>query len=120
VLYHRAVPETMTNIARRSAGVTPARIALTSTVIVALLLFLPIRTFGPGDHEKQSCGNTVSLDLDAWRGGDPSDGYFERAVKACTTKRVNRLAESVGVISLTILVVTVMTTRRRSRAGDQA
>jgi hypothetical protein len=106
-----AVTDTTTG--RRLARLTGSHLALASTIIVGLLLFLPIRTFAPGDHEMRSCGNTLSLDLDAWRGGEPADGYFDKAFRACTTKRVNRLAESTAVISVTILAVTVMTARRR-------
>jgi hypothetical protein len=37
---------------------TPFRLALASTTAVALLLFLPVRIFAAGDHEKRSCGSS--------------------------------------------------------------
>lgn len=111
------VTEATTPTRRRYGWLTPSRVALASTLIVALLLFLPIRTFAPGDHEKASCGNAVRLDLDRWLGGDPAGGYWEKAWRSCTAQRLNRLAESAAVMTLTILTVTVMATRRRRSSG---
>ncbi|MGC9668437.1 hypothetical protein ACNTMW_18005 [Planosporangium sp. 12N6] len=111
--------ETTTPTRRRFAWLTPSRVALASTLVVALLLLLPIRTFAAGDHEKESCGNALRLNLDPWLGGDPADGYWEKAWRACTAQRVDRLAESAAVMTLTILAVTVMTTRRRRSSGSR-
>ena len=119
--YHVAVTASKTPTRRRFAWLTPSRIALAATLAVALLLLLPIRTFGPGDHEKESCGNALRLDLDPWIGGDPADGYWEKAWRACTAQRVDRLADSAAVMTITILAITVMSTGRRrwssSRSG---
>jgi hypothetical protein len=106
-----AVTDTQTE--PRFAGLSVSNIALLSTIVIALLLFLPIRISDAGDHEKRSCGNAVSINLDRWARGDPADGYFEKAFYACTTRRVNRLAESAAVMSVTILAVAVLTGRRR-------
>jgi TRAP-type uncharacterized transport system fused permease subunit len=86
-------------------------------IVVALLLFLPIRIFAAGDHEKRSCGNAVGMDITAWRGGEAGDHYFETAFRACTTERVNRLAEAVAVISVTILALTLISAARRNAGG---
>ena len=115
--YHDFVTDAKTSARRRFAWLTPSRVALASTLLVALLLLLPIRTFAPGDHEKQSCGNALWLDLDPWIGGDPADGYWEKAWRSCTAQRVDRLAESAAIMTLTILALTVLTARRRSNAS---
>jgi hypothetical protein len=113
VTYHVPVTAPTTPTRRRFAWLTPSRVALAATLVIALLLLLPIRTFGPGNHEKESCGNAVRLNLDPWIGGDPADDYWAKAWRACTAQRVDRLAESSAVMTLTILAVTVMTSRRR-------
>jgi hypothetical protein len=113
VIYYLAVTASKTLSRRWFAWLTP-RIALAATVVVALLLLLPIRTFGPGDHEKESCGNALRLNLDPWIGGDPADGYWEKARRACTAQRVDRLAESAAVMTITILAVTVTAAARRA------
>jgi hypothetical protein len=115
VAYHEPVTEATTRTRRRFSWLTPSRIALAATFVVASLLLLPIRTFGPGDHEKVSCGNTLRLNLDPWIGGDPADRYWEKAWRACTAQRVDRLAESAAVMTITILAVTVISTGRRRR-----
>jgi hypothetical protein len=112
------VTETTTPTRRWFVWLTPSRIALASTLVVALLLLLPLRTFGPGDHEKQSCGNVLRLNLDPWTGGDPADGYWEKAWRACTAQRIDRLAESAAVMTITILAVTIMSTGGRAARGQ--
>jgi hypothetical protein len=93
-------------------------VAVAGLAVVAFLLLWPISTLGPGDHETKSCGNALSLDLSRWR--VPSDGdYWERAYRACTTQRVDRLAECVAVVSLTALLTLVLALRSR-RPGKQA
>ena len=53
-------------------------VATVSTIIVATLLFFPIRILAPGDHEKRSCGNAVSTDLVPWQDvADGGDVYFD-------------------------------------------
>jgi len=101
----------------RLAWLTPMRLALASAVVVALLLFLPIRILGAGDHEKQSCGNAVSMNLRPWypspTSGEPNAGYFDQAFKSCTSVRIDRLSEAVIVMVLTLLGVTALSRRRR-------
>jgi hypothetical protein len=88
-----------------------------SAAAVLLLVLVPIRTYSPGDLEtKESCGNTLSLDLRPWSG--PSDGdYLTPAFRDCTAQRGDRLAASAVVISLTILILSGMAVRRRQPAG---
>ncbi|WFE58874.1 hypothetical protein [Micromonospora sp. WMMD712] len=102
---------------RARTWVTPTRVAWLGAAAVALLLIVPIRILGPGDHERQSCGNTLQTDLDRWRG--PSDGdYWEKAYRACNSERIDRIGQAVGVVSLTVLAVTLLTARARRR-GDE-
>lgn len=111
------VNDKTTRLRHRFAWLAPSRVALASMIVVALPLFLPTRIFAVGDHEKRSCGNAVSMDITAWRGGDAGDRYFEMAFNACTTKRVDRLAET-AVVSVTILALTIVTTRQRGDSNS--
>lgn len=105
----------------RAARLTPSRVALLGTIVVMLLLVLPIRTFGPGDHEKKSCGNALVLDLERWRNvPDGGDRYLEPAYRACTRERVDRIALAVGIISVTGLIVTAMAARRPRRGSSDS
>lgn len=98
-------------------AVWPARVALLGTVVVVLLLILPIRTLGPGDHEQMSCGNALMLNLDRWRNvPDGGNHYFEVAYRNCTSERVDRIALAVGMVSATVLIVTVMAARVSRRS----
>jgi hypothetical protein len=85
-------------------------------VIVALLLFFPIQILAAGDHETRSCGNALSMDVTAWRTTVGNDDYFDQAFRACNGIRVDRLAKTTAVISVTIVVLTFMSVRRRSGA----
>ncbi|MGC9665362.1 hypothetical protein ACNTMW_02265 [Planosporangium sp. 12N6] len=95
----------------------PSWVALLGTVVVAILLILPVSTFGPGDHEKKSCGNALKLDLDQWRRPGAQE-YWDSAYRACTSERVDRVAQAVGVESVTVLIVTVMAARTRRRSSS--
>ena len=86
-------------------------------LVIAVLLLLPIRTFAPGDHEKRSCGNVLHLDLAPWVGGDPADGYWEKAWRSCNSQRIDRLADSAAVMTVTILAITALATRRRPQSS---
>jgi hypothetical protein len=93
---------------------------LLGTVVVALLLTMPISVRRPGDHEQMSCGNALKLDIG--RSDDYADEHdaWERAYRACTADRITRVAQAVGVVSVTLLIATLMTarTRRRSSSGE--
>ncbi|HEX8630308.1 MAG TPA: hypothetical protein VF755_19285 [Catenuloplanes sp.] len=102
---------------RYAGWLSPSRVALLGTVVVALLLVLPIYALGPGDHEKKSCGSALKLDLGPWR-GFPADDYWDRAFQACTSQRVDRVAQAVGVVSATGLVTTLLAARRRRSAPE--
>lgn len=110
---------------RLFAWVSPVRVAVLATLVVALLLVLPISTFAPGDHEKMSCGNTLELNLRPWLGvpGSPDDpsgkAYWEQAYRSCNSQRIDRLVASVAVITFTGLTVTILTTRTRRRPAGQ-
>jgi hypothetical protein len=89
-------------------------IAWISAVVVALLLFVPIRILAPGDHEKRSCGNALSMDIVAWRvAADGGETYYEQAFRGCTEGRVDRLAKATAVISVTVPVLAFVYLRRR-------
>lgn len=102
------------SIGRVTTPFPPLRVALAGLVVVLVLLLLPIRTFAPGDHEKRSCGNALELDLTPWRAA--ADGhYWERARRSCTTQRMDRIAQSVAITSLTALAVLLLGARHRRR-----
>lgn len=87
-------------------------------VVVALLLCLPISVLGPGDHETRSCGNALSSNLEQWHAADrlePGARYAERAFRVCTSQRVDRVAQSVSVLALTGLLVTIILIRGSDR-----
>lgn len=93
---------------------TPFRVALLGTAIVVFLLLVPVRILAPGDHEMTTCGNALVMDLDRWLGYD-MEYYREQAFRRCTDNRLDRLGQAVGVTSVTVLVVTLVATRRRPR-----
>lgn len=102
---------------RYLAWLRPVHVVVLGTVVIAILLLAPIR-IGPGSHEDYaSCGNALDMDLRVWRSA-PHDSeqayYLNVAYRSCTVERVDRLAQSVGVLSVTLLIVAFMT--RRSRA----
>ncbi|MEU5908492.1 hypothetical protein [Micromonospora sp. NPDC047527] len=104
---------------RLRTWVTATRVAWVGTALVVLLLAFPIYILGPGDHEQKACGNALSLDLDLWVG--PSDGnYWERAYRTCNAKRIDRLGQALGVVSLTVLTVTLLGTGTRRRGGKES
>lgn len=82
---------------------------------MALILAWPINILAPGDHEDMSCGNVLETDLFPWRGPDSNAYYWETAFRACNSIRIDRIGKSVGVISLTVLAVTLMAARTRRR-----
>lgn len=94
-----------------AALLNPLPIALLGTVVVAMMLLLPIRVPAPGDHEDRSCGNSFALDIG--RPQDYADDYWARTYERCTNARVARLAQSVGVLAVTLLAITVVIARRR-------
>ncbi|MEV5763322.1 hypothetical protein AB0L34_01910 [Micromonospora sp. NPDC052213] len=98
--------------------VTPSRVAWLGTAVVVLLLTLPISIRSPGDHETATCGNVLDVDLDRWAG--PSDGnYWEQAYRACNSRRIDRLGKTAGVLSLTVLTVTLLAARARREDDDE-
>ncbi len=100
----------------RLGWVTPTKAAWLGSILVALLILLPIK-IGPGDHEEHSCGNALKMDLHRWAvAGDRY--YWEMAFRTCSSKRIDRIGQAVGVTSLTVLAVTLMAARTRRRSGD--
>ncbi|MEU7994640.1 hypothetical protein AB0B83_04770 [Micromonospora sp. NPDC049060] len=103
---------------RFDTWVTPTRVAWLGSAVVVLLLALPVHILGPGDHEQKSCGNALRLDLDFWAG--PSDGnYWEKAHRTCNAKRIGRIGQAVGAVSVTVLAVTLLTARARRQDDDE-
>jgi hypothetical protein len=100
-----------------SALMNPFPIALLGTAVVALILLLPIRVPAPGDHEDRSCGNGITLDIG--RPQDYADDYWSRTYERCTSQRITRLAQSVGVLAVTLVATTLSAaTRRRPDERD--
>nr|MDT0662474.1 hypothetical protein [Micromonospora sp. DSM 115978] len=100
------------------AWINPGRVALLGTVAVILLLTLPISVRAPGDHESMTCGNAWRLDLGpAHAYGDERAGW-ERAYRSCTSDRIDRIAQAVGVVTVTFLITTVMTRRHRRHGSS--
>jgi hypothetical protein len=106
----------------RAAWLSPSRVVLFGTVVVALLLTLPISVRRPGDHESMSCGNALKLDLGPPQAYPDEYDSWQRAHRVCTSGRITRVAEAVGVLSATLLIVTLMTarTQRRSSSDEPA
>ncbi|GAB2932703.1 hypothetical protein GCM10027280_20490 [Micromonospora polyrhachis] len=101
----------------------PFHVVLLGTVVIAILLLAPIR-IGPGNHEKDtSCGSAFDMDLSPWR-SVPHDSeqayYLDLAYKTCTIRRIDRLAQAVGVLSVTFLIVAFMTRRSGSPRSDRS
>jgi hypothetical protein len=99
-----------------AAWLNPSRVALLGTVVVALMLTLPVRVPAPGDHETMSCGNALKLDIG--RAQDYADDYWAQTNRVCTNHRITRVAQAVGVVSVTILIATLMTARMRGRSSS--
>lgn len=90
---------------------SPVRIALLGTAVVMLMLLLPIRVPAPGDHEDRSCGNAFALDIGLPR--DYADDYWPRTYERCTSQRISRLTQSVGVLAVTFLGTALAAAARR-------
>ncbi|WP_139135539.1 hypothetical protein [Micromonospora yangpuensis] len=97
---------------RQVSRLKPTWVALLGVIVVALILIIPIRIFGAGSHEKESCGNAFSTDLTAWQ-NVPDGDYWERAQQACNSQRITRVASATGVVSVTFFAVMLLDTRRR-------
>jgi hypothetical protein len=92
---------------------SPTVLAWVGTMVVAFLLILPLYTLAPGDHELASCGTPLALDLDEWRYvPDGGSGYYDGAHRHCSTQRLDRVTQAVGVIALTFLAVTIRSRRQ--------
>ena len=105
----------------RFGWLNPFLVVLLGTVVVAFLLAAPIR-IGPGDHEKNtSCGNALNMDLGPWqRVPDYVDKtyYLDMAYRSCTSKRIDRVAQAVGVLSATLLIAAALMLRRELRRSS--
>lgn len=94
--------------------ITPVRIALAGFVVVILLLVSPISFRAPGDHEQTNCGSPLSFDQQHYgRNSVGEPQYFQQFVNKCTIGRTTRLAQTLGVLALTGLLVTIRLTRRQ-------
>lgn len=93
---------------------TPLRIALAGTVLVGLLLVLPISFRAPGDHEMTHCGSPLAFDAQRYNEAGERHYWYDflhRCAIGCTT----RLAQTVGVVALTGLLVTFALVRPSNR-----
>lgn len=94
-------------------------VALLGTIVVMLLLTWPIR-IGPGDHEKNRiCGNAWRVDASGWR-NNLDGNYFDLAFRSCNAQRIDRITKAVGVVSVTVLIVTILGLRARRTAADDS
>lgn len=93
-------------------------VALIGTIAVMLLLTWPIR-IGPGDHEKNAiCGNAWGLDLTRWQ-VSTGENYVEQAFHSCNAERIDRITKAVGVVSVTVLIVTFLGLQARRNKVDR-
>lgn len=102
---------------------TPVRIALTGAVLVALLLAAPISFRAPGDHEMTNCGSTLTFNPQGYaKAGERH--YWDDFVHRCTMGRTTRLAQALGLLAVTGVLVTFALTRPPNRrtvvAADDA
>ena len=84
---------------------TPVRIALAGAVFVGLLLVAPISFRAPGDHEMTNCGSTLTFDSQGYANASERH-YWDDFVHKCMVGRTTRLAQALGVLAVTGLVVT--------------
>lgn len=95
------------------AWITPVRIAAAGFAVVALLLMFPISFRAPGDHEQTNCGTPLVFDRQNYSRSTVEPHYFQQFVNECMTGRTTRLAQAVGVLAVTGLLVTISLMRRR-------
>ncbi|RAS64011.1 hypothetical protein C8D87_106415 [Lentzea atacamensis] len=91
---------------------TPVRIALAGCVVVALLLMFPISFRVPGDHESTNCGSTLYFNPQGYDRSDVERQYWDSFLHQCSLGRTTRLAQSLGVLAVTGLLVTIVLARR--------
>lgn len=94
---------------------TPVRIALIGTVLVAAMLLFPITFMAPGSHENTDCGSPLSFNPQNYNSPGVERHYWQAFVDSCTIRRGTRLAQTLGVLTLTGLLVTVSQARSRRR-----
>ena len=108
----------MSKVGTRMRWLGPVQVAAAGAAVVALLLIWPIQ-IRAGDHETNSCGNALSADLSRWRNN--ADGpYRDQAHRACTTRRVDRVALAVGVLAVVVLGVTALQGRDVAKAKSRS
>lgn len=98
---------------------TPLRIALAGTALVALLLVLPISFLAPGGHEVTDCGSPLVFDSKGYNYASERR-YWDDFVHSCTIGRTTRLAQTLGVLAVTGLLVTFALTRPSNRRAEVA
>jgi hypothetical protein len=98
---------------------TPVRIALAGTVIGALLLVAPISFRAPGDHEMTNCGSTLTFDSQGYAKASERH-YWDDFVHKCVIGRTTRLAQTLGVLAVTGVLVTFVMTRPSNRRATVA
>ena len=91
---------------------TPVRIALAGCVAVLLLMMFPISFRAPGDHESTNCGSLLQFDPQRFNQSHVERHYWDDFVHLCSLGRTTRLAQSLGVMSVAGLLVTIVLTRR--------
>ncbi|SFR22201.1 hypothetical protein SAMN04488564_10696 [Lentzea waywayandensis] len=98
---------------------TPLRIGLAGTVLVALLLLVPISFRAPGDHEMTDCGSPLAFDPRGYNHASERR-YWDDFVRNCMIGRTTRLAQVLGVLAVTSLLVTFTLVRPSSRRATAA
>lgn len=95
------------------AWITPVRIAAAGVVVVVLMLLFPISFRAPGDHEQTNCGSPLSFNSQNYSRTRGEPHYFQQFVNECVIGRTTRLAQTLGVLAVTGLLVTISAARRQ-------
>jgi hypothetical protein len=99
----------------------PLVVAVLGAIVVALLLFLPIRATTPDPYWTRSldCGNAFSVSDEDWH--DPRSDWWDADGVACGNKRGDRLGQIAATVTATLLVATfVLALPRRRRSEAEA
>jgi hypothetical protein len=98
-----AVTIDATRSERRSA--LSFSVAALGAVVTLIMLFLPISVAQPGDHEAQmACGNAFDIEPIFDFNSDTPEYYLRDGYSRCTGARGDRLAKTVAVLAVTVLL----------------
>jgi hypothetical protein len=98
---------------RLRAWITPVQIAAAGLAVVVLMLLFPISFRAPGDHERTNCGSPLSFNAQNYSRTRGEPHYYQQFVNECVIGRTTRLAQTLGVLAVTGLLVTISAARRQ-------